>query len=338
MTANHFSRKPLSNLELAEFCSQMSMMLRSGISPLEALNLLREDAQSPEEHALLTAMITEMEQIGFFYQAVSSVEVFPVYTFQMIKLGEETGTLDEIMSGLSEHYTREANLAGMIRGSLVFPCMMLGMMALIIGVLLVRVLPIFSQVFAQLGLELTGFSGGLLTLGEALSRYAVGFLALAALLIFLVIKSRKRLPFYRHIQKEMAACRFADGMSVALKSGMTPEQGLLLTKDLIEDSDFQKKLDTCQEKLAEGVDFSAALRECDIFTGAYARMASLAGKAGTLDAAMAQISAEYEYDVNTKINRRIAAIEPTLVIVLSLIVGIVLFSVMLPLLGIMTEL
>ncbi len=330
--------KPLSNLETAEFCNQMGMILHSGISPLEGLNLMLEDSVSDEERLLLEAMIHEMEQTGYFYQSVSATNAFPSYAFHMIRLGEETGTLDEIMNALGEHYTREENLAGMIKSSLIFPSIMLGMMALVIVVLLAKVLPIFHQVFEQLGQEMTGFSTGLLKIGETLSAYAIVFVILAILLIIAFLFARKRLPFYRKIQEEMAACRFADGMSIALKSGMTPEQGLELVTNLVENEAFLSKIDDCKAKLSEGIDFSAALHTCGIFSGTYARMAAIAGKAGTMDIAMAQIASEYEYAVHTKINQRIAMIEPTLVIILSIIVGIILFSVMLPLLGIMSGL
>lgn len=334
--AKDFQQKMLSNLELSEFFNQLGMILRSGISATEGLHLLLEDAQTTDERALLQKMIEVIETTGYLHEAASSSGVFPNYAVYMIQLGEETGTLDEVMNGLSEHYTREENLAGMIRSSLIYPSIMLGMMALVIGVLLTKVLPIFQQVFEQLGQEMTGFSAGLLNIGKTLSNYFVVFVVLGILLVLFIIFGRKHLPFYKRLQNDTSACQFADGMSIALKSGLTPEQGIELVSKLIENAEFQKKITACQQKLEDGTDFSSALHTCEIFTGTYARMASIAGKAGTMDEAMAKISAEYEYNVNTRINHLIGLLEPTLVIVLSAIVGVILFSVMLPLLGIMS--
>lgn len=334
--AKEFSQKKLSNLELAEFCGQMHLILHAGISALEGLNILLEDAQNDAEKELLRKMIQEMEMTGCFFESASITSVFPDYALYMIKLGEETGTLDDVMNGLSKHYIREENLAGMIRSSLIYPSIMLGMMALVIGVLLTKVLPIFQQVFEQLGQEMTGFSAGLLNIGKTLSNYSVVFVVLGILLVLFIIFGRKHLPFYKRLQNDTSACQFADGMSIALKSGLTPEQGIELVSKLIENAEFQKKIKACQQKLEDGTDFSSALHTCEIFTGTYARMASIAGKAGTMDEAMAKISAEYEYNVNTRINHLIGLLEPTLVIVLSVIVGVILFSVMLPLLGIMS--
>ena len=336
--AKEFSQKKLSNLELAEFCSQMHLILHSGISALEGLNILLEDARNDAEKELLEKMIREMEMTGCFFESASITSVFPDYALYMIKLGEETGTLDDVMNGLSKHYIREENMAGMIRSSFIYPSIMLSMMTLVVLVLLTKVMPIFNQVFQQLGQEMTGFSAGLLNLGGLLSKYSIAIIVILVLLIALCFWGRKKIPFYKNIHEQLAACRFADGMAIALKSGMTVEQGLDLVENLLENDHFRKKVMNCKEMIASGKDLATALHSSNIFTGTYARMATIAEKSGAMDEAMFHISEEYEHSVSTKINQLISMIEPTLVIVLSLIVGIILFSVMLPLLGIMSGL
>ena len=112
----------------------------------------------------------------------------------------------------------------------------------------------------------------------------------------------------------------------------------LALSNLIENAAFETKIISCKNLLENGTELADALRESQILTGSYARIASIAQKAGTLDEAMSHISDEYEYSVNNKINQLIALLEPTLVIVLSLIVGVILFSVMIPLLGILSGL
>ena len=331
-----FQQKMLSNMELSEFCGQMHLILHAGISVFEGLNILLEDARNEAEKELLQKMILEMEMTGYFFEAASSTSVFPDYALHMIKLGEETGTLDDVMNGLSQHYIREENMAEMIRSSFIYPSIMLGMMALVVLVLLTKVMPIFNQVFQQLGQEMTGFSAGLLNLGNLLSKYSIALIILLVLLILLGFWGRKKIPFYKNIHDQLAACRFADGMAIALKSGMTVEQSLDLVENLLENDEFRKKIADCKEKIASGKDLSTALHSSKIFMGTYARMATIAEKTGAMDEAMFHISEEYEHSVNTKINQLISMIEPTLVIVLSVIVGIILFSVMLPLLGIMS--
>lgn len=330
--------KLLMNLEIAEFCNQMHLMLCSGISGLEALSLLLEDAQTPEEKNLLETMISQMEQTGYFYDAIESSQVFPSYAFHMIKLGEETGTLDKVMGALAAHYTREENIANMLKSALIYPSIMLGMMLLVIIILLTKVMPVFEQVFIQLGQEMSGFSAGLLHIGETLKNYGVVFIIAFIVIGILVYVNRDKLPFQKHLQEQIATCRFADGMAIALKSGITPENALDLAMNLVEHDILRQKIVSCKTHLEEGTDLHEALKETKIFTGSYARLIHIAGKSGTLDEAMGQIASEYEHTVNTRINSLIATLEPTLVIILSIIVGVILFSVMLPLLGIMSSL
>ena len=127
-------------------------------------------------------------------------------------------------------------------------------------------------------------------------------------------------------------------MSIVLKSGFSTEQGLEMVSKLVENKELEKRIQLCQEQLNEGQNFAEALHKSQIFKGSYARMALIADKVGSLDEVMGEIASEYEHAVNTKLTNLIALIEPSLVIALSLIVGVILFSVMLPLLGIMSGL
>ena len=153
----------------------------------------------------------------------------------MVQIGEETGTLDEVMSALSEHYEREDSIAKSIRNAVTYPMIMIGMMLVVILVLLVKVMPIFNQVFVQLGTEMTGFSGALMHTGNAISRYSVVLVILLppSPLRYSSEAARKKERMYlrdsRNISgsfssmaQQQAGCRFADVMNLALRSGLTP--------------------------------------------------------------------------------------------------------------------
>ena len=146
-----------------------------------------------------------------------------------------------------------------------------------------------------------------------------------------------KLKFTQTIYEEIAACRFASGMALTLSSGLNPEKSMELVNSLNDDPVFQKKIDLCQHEVNEGNDLSQSLLASGIFTGIYARMASIGSKTGSMDQVMEQIAELYEDDIDTRINNILAILEPTLVILLSLIVGVILLSVMLPLMGIMSS-
>ena len=168
----------LTNLEIASFCSEMAMILKSGISSLEGVDLLREDAQTKAEKELLDEIYQLVMDTGRLDQALEETKVFPEYLIRMTQIGEETGTLDEVMESLAEHYDREEAIRRSVRSAISYPLLMIGMMLVIIIILMTKVMPVFDQVFRQFGQEMTGFSRGILLAGNALSRYSAVFAVL----------------------------------------------------------------------------------------------------------------------------------------------------------------
>ena len=343
------NRAALTNTEISAFCGQMSLMLSSGISSLEGVSVMLEDTADEAEKALLEGIYQSILETGSLTEAMEGSGVFPSYAVSMTRIGEETGRLDDVMASLSAYYAREEDIARSIRSAVLYPLIMIAMMIAVIVVLLVKVMPIFNRVFIQLGSEMTGFSAGLMSVGTALSRYSAAFTALLAVIALLFLwtcftpsgrsfrhRAGYRFGFSRRILEETAACRFAGGMAITLSGGLTAEQGLELTASLNEDPVFGKKADEVRDLVEGGTKLAEALHKTGIFTGAFSRMALVGEKTGSLDRAMEDIAAQYREDLDSRIGETISVLEPTLVIVLSLIVGVILLSVMLPLLGIMS--
>ena len=342
--------KPFTNMEISAFCGQIALILKSGISSLEGITIMLEDTASAGEKDILQAILDHMQETGSMYQALENTGLFPSYMLHMIQIGEETGTLDEVMSALSEHYDREDSIAKSIKNAVTYPLIMAGMMVVVIIVLLVKVMPIFNQVFIQLGTEMTGFSRTLMGIGNAINHYSIVFVAILVVIAALILFGTRtasgkqmsrnigyKFRFTRVIYEEIAACRFASGMALTLSSGLNPERSMELVSALNDDVHFQKKIDACQSLIDEGQDLAEALHGTGILTGMYARMASIGAKTGSMDQVMDNIAGLYQDDIDTRMNNSLAVLEPTLVIALSLIVGVILLSVMLPLMGIMSS-
>ena len=171
-----------------------------------------------------------------------------------VKTGEETGCLDEIMASLSDHYDQEQEISDQIRSAVTYPLIMLGMMAVVILVLLLKVLPVFQQVFQQMGLEMNGVSRGLLNAGNMISRYSALFLVLAVVLIGCILffsltekghtllkKMVTHLPVFREIPVAMDYSRLTQGLSLGLRSGLSPETTLDLPRHFSHSRRFWKR-------------------------------------------------------------------------------------------------
>ena len=145
------TKRKLSATEVAGFCEQLAMILKAGIYLGEGLDMMAQDNARTEDQQTLTQLKEELERSGALAPALEAAEIFPAYMVQMVRLGEETGRLEEVMDTLAGHYTREQEIQDGIRTAVAYPALMLGMVVVIVGVLLTQVMPIFQQVFAQLG-------------------------------------------------------------------------------------------------------------------------------------------------------------------------------------------
>lgn len=297
--------KKLSNSELTTFCGQLALILRSGISSIEGLSIMIEDTPEGEGKKILEDLLHETEQTGSLYMALEASGCFPSYLCSMAEIGEQSGRLDDVMNSLSEHYRREEMLAKSIRSAVTYPLIMLGIMVTIILVLVIKVLPVFDQVYRQLGAGLTGFS--------------------------------RHFSAARQLSEKTACSRFASGMYLALSSGLDIDQSLDMVSRLVDHPVVSPRIDLIRQRLSEGVGFAEAAQEAEIFSGLYLRMIHIGFKTGAMDQVMKQISVQYDEEVQDQLDSLVSKVEPTLVAILSVTVGMVLLSVMLPLIGIMSN-
>lgn len=343
------SRKYLSYTELAAFAGQMHLILSAGISTIEGLAILEDDAEDPETRSLLQKMQDTVSSTASLSEAMKDAKVFPPYMVHMTRIGEETGNLEDVMDQLDSHYTREEDMRKSRVNAVLYPVILTCIMLAVIIVLLTEVMPVFDQVFATLGAEMTGLARFLLELGTAVRTYAVVLVAITAVLLAYALfvnltekghKSWRR--FSHHFKSarlrdhDAAAAQFASTMSMALSSGLTPEESIDLTIELNEDPDEAVRLSAIRDDIYNNVGLTESLIKHKMFKGIYAHMAAIGEKTGTIDQVFSEISDLYRDELDTHIESQLAVIQPALIIILSLIVGIIMLSVMFPLLGILS--
>jgi type IV pilus assembly protein PilC len=341
----------LSSEELASFCSQISILLHAGITPVEGIRILLSDTEDPDSKKLLQGIMDEISKGHNFSESLEIVGVFPPYLLSTIKLGEEAGSIDDVMSSLADYYERETEIADSIKSAITYPLIMIGMMFIIIIILITKVLPIFNQVFTQLGSEITGFAASLMQLGTTINNYSILFGGILVVLFLIYIffsktevgrkswhKFSANFFLTRKFNEEIAIGRFAGGMALAISTGLDTFSGLDLAKGLVENKNISAKIDICRKAIEKGDSLAEGLKEAGIFSNVNNRMIAVGVKTGETDVIMKKIADEYEKRSEKKMGDIVSVIEPTLVIVLSVIVGLILLSVILPLMGIMANL
>ncbi|SHN48942.1 type IV pilus assembly protein PilC [Butyrivibrio hungatei DSM 14810] len=341
--------KKLNNYEIASFCRQMALLMKAGITPSDGIDILMEEQNDPAARKILSSISQVLTSGEKFHVALNMSGVFPDYVIHMVTIGEESGNIDVVMDSLADYYEREDSIQANIKNAVSYPLIMVFMMLIVILVLVIKVLPIFEQVFAQLGTNMSGFSQSLLNAGNILSKYSivfVGILVLLALLFFYYSYTTggkkafgRLMDKFRPTKKlleELESERFASGMVLTLSSGMDTYESLSLVKRLVETDAMKKKIETCSTLLLDGDSFPEALEKSKIFTSFYSQMVAVGFKSGSMDKAMKQIAERFEHETERKIFSLISVLEPTLVIIMSIIVGMILLSVILPLMGIMS--
>ncbi len=344
------NQNPLSNAEIASFCNQTALLFQAGITPAESISILLSDVKSEKGRELLSAILNICRQGEPFHKALSQTGVFPDYVLHTIALGEESGNLDVCMQSLAAYYEKEEAISENVKSAITYPLLMIVMMMVVIFVLISKVVPIFNQVFIELGSEMTGFAASLLHLGESLNRYSVILLAVLGicfLLCFLAAKTasgRKaaarllnRLPFTKSLYESIACQRFAGGMALCLSSGMDTFTSLDMVSQLVGNREMQEKIAACKEALHTGSNLAEALTSSAIFNHLYSQMVAVGFRSGNVDVVLSKIADSYEQRSDKKMQSLISILEPTLVIILSIIVGMILLSVILPLMGIMSS-
>ena len=340
----------LNNQELFNFCEQLGMILHSGISAAEGLQLLYEDSPDEASKKLCEDLIRNLEETGSLSEALTKTERFPDSMIAYMRVGEESGSMDEVLQSLADRYDQEIFISGQIRSAVTYPLVMLGMMIVVIGILLGKVLPVFRQVFRQMGMELTGVAGGMVRAGEVIGRYSVVFLVILILIVVLILfvsfHSRgrnllnqivSRIPLVRDIPVTLDYSRLSQAMSLGLRSGLGPESSLQMAQTVVTHPLVLEKLQKSSSLLDEGEMFAPALTKSELFNGMDARLINIAYTTGKMDEVMRNFSARYQDESSAQIEHAVSIIEPSIVVILSVLVGLVLLSVMMPLLGILSE-
>lgn len=345
MDAQKKPNKSLTDDELAVFCYQLGLMVRSGIGSEESLAILEGDARDARARALLEQARSGLLDGLPLSGALERTGAFPDYLLRMLEIGQAAGRLEEVLWALSRYYTRQAETARTLRRAVAYPAVMAVLIAVVFLVLVARVLPVFQQVSAQLGVSLSPVAAALLRLGAAgktISAVLCALLALCAvLLLFLFRSSRGAALAGRAFSgtasaKALDRSRFASVLSLMLSSGLPLDEALGRARALLSASALAPALERCAGLMEQGTPFPRAVEECGVFSGLEAGLLSAGFRAGASDKAMEELARRCQEEADERLSVLLARFEYALVAVLCLAVGLVLLSVMLPLLGVLS--
>lgn len=334
--------KILSTGYISSFCLELNLVLQAGIPLSEGIAMLGEDEPGREIRDMLDGMYSKMSEGEELNSAMRKAGVFPKYMVDMVELGERTGKLDTVLKALSEYYDRQEQMSRSIKNAIIYPAILLVMMLFVVLILITQVLPIFNDVFNQLGSTMSGAAAAMMSLGEGIrNNWIIILCVIAVITAALFIAARRGrgngFALSRGISNAVASARFASAMSMTLQSGMDVDQSLDMAERLSSGPEIDDKIRLVRERMAAGESFSDAIGASGIFSSIYCRMIAVGFRTGAVDTVMDEIARRSDMEAQNDIESLIGKVEPTLVIIMSVIVGLILLSVMLPLMGVMSS-
>ena len=327
------------NLELSELCLQLNMYIESGIPIDEGFRSMSDVDGKDKE--LYKTIADKIEEGNPLHEVLEETKAFPDYMVKMCKLGQETGNLGVITKDLAYYYESQHLVMTNIKNAVHYPFIMMSMLLVIVTYLFKKVLPTFDSIYSSFGMAVSNtmryrveFAGNiclglLFVIATCVVCYIVFSLTNkgvdASEVIFkkLFKNSKVMLAFNNQ--------RLAMALGMCLRGGFDFERSLGLASMIIDNDEVKGRLNECVKCLTNGDSIYDSIIKSNLFVGHSAQLIKAGVQSGHLDEVMSNLARTYGQEASNKLDVFMGRIEPSIVILLTVSVGAVLFSVMLPL-------
>ncbi|MEG1994063.1 MAG: type II secretion system F family protein [Oscillospiraceae bacterium] len=336
----------ISTQQACDFCGQVALFLKAGIPMPDGFNMLLSEKETIIAPDILQSISDNVNGNLPLFFALKETNAFPDYLVSMVEVGEQTGKLSQVFDGLAQYYKGENELKNKVLDTITGPFILMIMVAFIILIVTYKIMPIFSSVFASLGMETTSFSLVVMNYGKLIGNISLACVVAALLLegyIYIRFKfnmqdATEKLTFLKKTSKIIAMQRFCSSLSLMLSSGIMIDEAFEKSKVVTTSAELHKKADDCIEKLRIGESVGDAVKSSNLFSGKLMSLALIGSKSGQFEKVISEIANLYEEEANSRLNKIISYTEFFMVAFLCVIVGMILLSVVLPLIGVMSSL
>ena len=332
------------------FCNQMAMILESGFRLNQGVTMVYEEMDDKNIKGVLQEVAKYLDEQVSFSEAIDLTKAFDDYMVNLVKVGETSGNLDDVMQSLSEYYARIDDITNKLKQALTYPIILIIMMVVVVGIIVFKVLPIFKDVLNGLGSDLSSYANSFMEFGQIFSLICFAVLLVLVIVIIAgylyqrvthvnVLSNVVQKSFLtRKLSRALNKAQITYALSLFISSGYDLQEAMKFVPKLVDDKQLRANLEKCNEDLINGDSFVEVIKKYQIYQGMQLNMIQVGFKTGQVDIIMKQLSNSFQEEVSRAIDQFLNIIEPTIVTLLSLVVGIVLMSVMLPLISIMSSL
>ncbi len=335
--------------DIAVFCRQFAVIIGSGITLLEAIAILRDQASKKRMKSVLDDVHSELQKGRVLSEAIMPYDdVFPEFMKNMIRVGEASGALDTILLQMADYYEHDYKIRRKVKGAMTYPAILGVLTVGVVVLLMVAVLPMFSDMLNSMGGDMPGITRVLMAVSNFMvsNLVAIIVVSLLAVMFFIYwIRTEKgrlwfdglklKLPVIKTTVLKTVTARFARSMSILLKSGIPIVNAMEILEDLIGNKAIQQKFEDVTEDIQEGRGIAAPMKSLNIFPPLLIHMIVVGESTGELDEMLGRTAGFFDEEVEEAIDKAVSMIEPAMIIIMAGIIGVIIVSVMLPMVSIM---
>jgi len=330
--------------DLVIFSRQLSTMVNAGLPLIDGLRTLSEQIEREVFKRIIMNVVSYVESGSSFADAIAKYpNIFGSFFINMVRAGEASGKLAEILSRVADYLESINALKHKIKMAMMYPSIVSIMAGLITMVLFLKVIPVFEGIFADFGSELPLPTKILIMMSQWMREYFIVITIAFVIFIVLFVRFKKteagralydrftfRMPLFGELFKKVAISKFCKTLGTLVQSGVSILTALDIVKDVAENKLVEKAISTAAERIKEGKSIEEPLRESGIFPAMVTKMISVGEKSGKLEDMLNKVSEYYDEQVASIVSGLTSLIEPLLIAFLGIVVGGIVLSMFLP--------
>lgn len=332
-------------LDLALTTRQAATLIRAGITLVEALSALTEQAENMKLRAALGQTRDRVNEGAHFADALEQTGAFPELYVAMVRAGEASGALDTVLERLADHLESQVRLRNKVSSMLIYPSVMFAFALVVVGVLVTVVLPQISELLTSLDQELPLATRLIIGLSNFARSWwwAIALLAMIVVVGFRMIIATERgrdafdaiklrLPVVGRTIRIIAIARFSKTLSTLLAGGLPITTALQTAGEVANNTVLSRSINSARSAITEGASIAAPLRASGEFPAMVTHMIEVGERSGELEAMLGKVADTYEEQVETAVSRLTALLEPMLILLMVGIVIVIIMATLVPLL------
>lgn len=330
--------------DLSVFCRQFVSITQAGVPMKEALQMLSEQTENKWLKRAISEVLLNVEKGNTLSDSMrSQPDIFPPMLVNMVEAGEQSGSLEMAFSRMAVHFEKEAKLKATIKKATIYPIILVIAAIGVIAVMLLFVIPIFIDMFADLDIEMPAITMFVMNSSKWMTSHWYVVLAIivgvvvAYKLIYRTTQGRltidrikMKMPLFGKLTVKTACSQFARTMSTLLMSGISTIDALETTSKIVNNIHYTNAMLKAREEVMKGVPLSEPLEASGIFPPMVYHMTGIGEETGNVEEMLEKMADYYDEEVEMTTQSVLAAMEPIIILFMALIIGTLVIAVISP--------